>query len=203
MRVCVTAMSAGLNAQVDPRFGRAAYFVFVDTDSMDSESVPNPSVGAVGGAGIQSAQLVAGRGARVVITGQMGPNAASALSSAGIEVVLGVQGMTVREAVEAFKAGRLQASAAQATGPTHMGVGPGGGMGIGRGMGLGAGLGVGRGMGRGIGRVGGFGTMPSSPGFASKEDEVTALREEMEFIKGRLEYITRRLQELEKGEKKS
>ena len=42
MRVCVTAMSAGLNAQVDPRFGRAAYFVFVDTDSMDSESVSNP-----------------------------------------------------------------------------------------------------------------------------------------------------------------
>jgi len=190
-------MSAGLNAQVDPRFGRAAYFVFVDTDSMDSESVSNPNVGAVGGAGIQSAQLVAERGARVVITGHLGPNAASALSAAGIEVVLGVQGMTVREAVEAFKAGRLQASAAQATGPAHMGVGPGGGMGMGRGMGPGAGPG----MGRGMGRVGGFGTMPSSPGFPSKEDEVAALRGEMEFIKGRLEYITRRLQELEKGDK--
>jgi len=186
MKACVTATNAGLNAQVDPRFGRAAYFVFVDTDSMESESVANPNVGAVGGAGIQSAQLVAERGAQVVITGHLGPNAASALAAAGIQVVLGVQGMTVKEAVEAFKTGKLQAAPAQATGPAHMGAGPGGGMGMGRGMG------------RGMGSMGGFGTMPSSPGFSSKEEEIAALREEMEFIKGRLEYITKRIQELEK-----
>ena len=191
MKVCVTAMSAGLNAQVDPRFGRAAYFVFVDTDTMEGESVANPNVSAVGGAGIQSAQLVAERGAQVVITGHLGPNAASALAAAGVDVILGVQGMTVKEAVEAFKEGKLQAAPAQATGPAHMGMGPGSGMG--------RGMGGGGGMGRGMGRMGGFGTMPSSPGFGSREEEIAALREEMEFIKGRLEYITRRLQELEKG----
>ena len=181
MKVCVTALGPGLNAQVDPRFGRAAYFVFVDTETMKGDSMANPNVTAMGGAGIQSAQMVAERGAQVVITGHLGPNAASALAAAGIQVILGVQGMTVREAVEAFKAGRLQPSAPQATAPAHMG-----------------GMGGGMGMGRGMGRMGGFGTMPSSPGFDKREDEVSALREEMEFIKGRLEYINRRLQELEK-----
>jgi len=164
---------------MDPRFGRAAHFVFVDTGTMQMESMANPNVTAMGGAGIQSAQMVAEQGVQVVITGHLGPNAASALAAAGIQVVLGVQGMTVREAVEALKAGKIQASPAQATGPAHMG-------------------GAGGGMGRGMGRMGGFGTMPSSPGFSSEEDEVAALREEMEFIKGRLEYINRRLQELEK-----
>ncbi len=185
MKVCVTAVGSGLDAQVDPRFGRAAYFVFVDTETMKGDSMANPNVAAMGGAGIQSAQVVAER-AQVIITGYLGPNAASALAAAGVQVILGVQGMTVSEAVEAFKAGSLQPSAPQATGPTHMGVmgGPGMGRGMGRGMGM--------------GRMGGFGAMPSSPGFESREGEVAALREEMEFIKGRLEYINRRLQELEK-----
>ncbi len=182
MKVCVTAVASGLDAQVDPRFGRAAYFVFVDTDTMRADSVANPNVAALGGAGIQSAQMVANEGVQAVITGQLGPNAASALAAAGIQVILGIQGMTVREAVEAFKEGRIKPSPAQATAPPHMGMG----------------VGMGRGIGRGMGRMGGFGAMPSSPGFASREDEVAALREEMEFIKGRLEYITKRLKELEK-----
>ncbi len=177
MKICVTAVGPGIDAQVDPRFGRAAYFAFVDTETMKEDSMANPNVAAVGGAGIQSAQMVAERGAQVVITGYLGPNAASALAAAGVQVVLGVQNMTVGEAVEAFKAGRFQSTLPQATGPAHMG---------------------GMGMGRGMGRMGGFGTMPSSPGFERREDEVSALREEMEFIKGRLEYINRRLQELEK-----
>jgi len=46
--------------------------------------------------------------------------------------------------------------------------------------------------------MGGFGTMPSSPGFSSKDEEIAALREEMEFIKGRVDYINRRLKDLEK-----
>ncbi len=108
MRVCVTATAAGLDAQVDPRFGRAQYFVFVDTDTMDCESVPNPNVNAYGGAGIQSAQLVVDRGAEVVITGHVGPNASKALEEAKVKVLTGFQGMTVREAVERFKGGGVE-----------------------------------------------------------------------------------------------
>ena len=109
MKVCVTALNPGMDAQVDPRFGRAQYFVFVDTDTMECESVPNPNVGAYGGAGVQSAQLVAERRAKVVITGHVGPNASQALAAAGIKVITGMSGLTVREAVERFKKGEVSA----------------------------------------------------------------------------------------------
>lgn len=75
MKVCVTATAPGLDAYVDPRFGRCQCFTIVDLDTMEFESVENPNITALGGAGIQSAQLVANRGAGVVLTGNVGPNA--------------------------------------------------------------------------------------------------------------------------------
>ncbi len=107
MKVCVTALNPGIDAQVDPRFGRAKYFVFVDTDTMECESVANPNVNAYGGASIQSAQLVAEKGAKVVITGRIGPNAFKALAAAGIKVITGMEGLTVKEAIERFKKGEI------------------------------------------------------------------------------------------------
>jgi predicted Fe-Mo cluster-binding NifX family protein len=81
----------------------------------------------MGGAGVQAAQLVAHKGANTLITGNLGPNAASALSASGIKVYL-VPGGMVKEVTEAFKAGKLQ----EVSGPT---VSPHFGMGGGRGMG--------------------------------------------------------------------
>ncbi len=107
MKVCVTAVSQGLDAEIDPRFGRAQFFVFVETETMDVESVKNPNVDATGGAGIRSAQLVADKGAKVVITGHVGPNAMQALEAAGIRIVTGVGGITVKEAVQRFLDGVL------------------------------------------------------------------------------------------------
>jgi predicted Fe-Mo cluster-binding NifX family protein len=104
MKVMVTATSGGLDAEVDPRFGRCAHFVFVDTETMDTEAVQNENTTAGGGAGVQSAQLVSDKGAEVVLTGNCGPNAYRTLQAAGIDVIVGVSG-TVREAVDKFKAG--------------------------------------------------------------------------------------------------
>ncbi len=123
MKVCVTAVSDSLDAQVDPRFGRCPYFVIVDTETMGFEAIPNPSQGAPHGAGIQAAQAVANRGVQVILTGNIGPNAFQALSAAGIRVLTGVFG-TVREAVERFKRGELK----EASAPTvrgHFGMGRG------------------------------------------------------------------------------
>ena len=104
MKIAVTASGAGLDAEVDPRFGRCANFVLVDPETMAFEEVENTNVSMGGGAGIQSAQLVADKGAKVVLTGNCGPNAYRALQAAGVEVIVGVSG-TVREAVENYKAG--------------------------------------------------------------------------------------------------
>jgi predicted Fe-Mo cluster-binding NifX family protein len=143
---------------------------------MKFEAVDNASQELGQGAGIQSARLMADKGVRHVLTGNCGPNAHQALSTAGIGVIVGCTG-TVREVIEQFKAGQLT-PADQPNVPGHAGMGnrsgptpdsavappapvrPGGGTGMGagrgmgRGMGRGRGQGGGRGMGRGRGRGG-------------------------------------------------
>jgi predicted Fe-Mo cluster-binding NifX family protein len=107
MKICVSAFSGSLDAEVDSRFGRCASFVIVDSETMEFNAVSNESSSAAHGAGIQAAQTVANMGVEVVLTGNVGPNAFSVLSAAGIKIVTGVSG-SVREAVEKYKKGQLK-----------------------------------------------------------------------------------------------
>jgi len=107
MKLAVSASGSNLSSQMDPRFGRCPYFVVVDTETMAFEAIPNTAVGSAHGAGIQAAQLVASMGVSVVLTGNVGPNAYSALSASSVQVVTGCAG-TVGDAVERFKRGGLQ-----------------------------------------------------------------------------------------------
>ena len=127
MKICVTAVSGSLEARGDPRFGRCSYFVIVDYETMKFEAVQNIASGSMSGAGIQAAQTVASKGVKVLITGNVGPNAFQALSAAGIKVVTGTFG-TVREVVEKYKRGELK----ETSSPTvrgHFGMGRGRGRG--------------------------------------------------------------------------
>jgi len=137
MKIGVSSTGRDLDSAIDPRFGRCAHFLTVETDSMGFESFENQSAALGGGAGIQSAQFIASKGVSAVITGNCGPNAMRTLSAAGINVILGQTG-TVREAVEKFKRGDLSA-ASEANVASHYGTGMGGGpgRGMGRGMGMG------------------------------------------------------------------
>ena len=156
MKVSVTAGASGLDAPMDPRFGRCPFFVIVDTDSMSEISIANSNVNATSGAGIQAAQEIARQGAAALITGNVGPNAMQTLSAANIDVYQYQGAGSVRDVVEKFKRGELQ-KIAGASVPAHAGMGPGGqGMGRGGGAGRGGGQGMGRGGGRGAGRGGQF-----------------------------------------------
>jgi predicted Fe-Mo cluster-binding NifX family protein len=130
VKMCVTAAGSTLDAAVDPRVGRAAYFVIVDSETMAFEAVPNTAAGAMSGAGIQAAQEIARKGVSVLITGNVGPNAFQALASAGIKIVVGASG-TVREVIEKYKRGELRETSASTVGG-HFGRGRGMGMGCGR-----------------------------------------------------------------------
>jgi len=134
MKVCISAVSDNLDAQLDPRFGRCQYLVIVDTETMEFEAIPNTSASAPGGAGVQTAQTVANKGVKAVITGNVGPNAYRVLSSAGIEIIPGASG-TVREVIEKFKRGQLRKTTTDPTTPTGFGTHLGVGGGMGRGMG--------------------------------------------------------------------
>ena len=106
MKIAITSVGTEMDSQVDPRFGRAAYFAIVDTETMAFEAVENANVAAAGGAGISSAKVVIDAGAEAVLTGNCGPKAFRVLAEAGIKVYVGITG-TAREAVEAFIKGEL------------------------------------------------------------------------------------------------
>jgi predicted Fe-Mo cluster-binding NifX family protein len=121
MKLCVTAVSDNLDAQVDQRFGRCHYFLIVDSETLNLEAIPNESSYAAHGAGIQAAQTVVNSGVDVIITGNVGPNAFRVLSATGIKVVTGASGR-VRDAVDEYKKGKLQ----EISNPTvggHFGMG--------------------------------------------------------------------------------
>jgi predicted Fe-Mo cluster-binding NifX family protein len=120
MKIAITATDPELDAPVDPRFGRCAYFVLVETTDMSFDAISNDSNAQGGGAGIQSAQSLAHQGIGAVLTGNCGPNAHQTLTAAGIDVVVGCGG-TVREAVEEFKAGQLHRAASPNV-PNHSGT---------------------------------------------------------------------------------
>ena len=117
MTICITARGEGLNSEVDPTFGRAAYFLFIDPETLITETVKN--VPGAHGAGVQAAQTVAAKKASAVITGSVGPNAYQGLSAAGIKIYTGAKG-TIKEALEDYRAGRLT-DATGATGARHGG----------------------------------------------------------------------------------
>ena len=198
MKVAITASGSDLQAQIDPRFGRAQYFIFIDPDTMDFEAIENTSIAAAHGAGIQSGQLMSSKGVTAIITGSVGPNAYQTLSAAGIQIFQ-TSGGTVAQVIDAYKNGQLQPLAQ--VGPAHAGTGGmSAGMGMGRGMGRGMGMGRGIGMGMGRGMAGGAGVAPqASPDAAlTKEQEVQKLKSDAEMLAQQLQAIQKRIDELEK-----
>ncbi len=178
MRIAISATGPSLDADVDPRFGRCQYFIIVDPETMQYESMENPSVMAGGGAGISTAQMVVNKEVQAVITGNCGPNAYQVLSAAGIQITTGVSGK-IKDAIQAYKSGQLQV-ASQPTVDTHFGMGATPGMGHGRGMGA--------------------GMMPPAPAPqpSSPEQELEALKAQSQILAQQLSEMQRRIEELEK-----
>jgi len=228
MKIAVTSTGSDLDSQVEPRFGRCSYFLVIDMETLEFEAVANPNVALGGGAGIQSAQLLANSGVQTVLTGNCGPNAFATLGAAEIQVIVGVGGV-VRQAVEQFKQGAFSG----ASGPnvaSHFGMTPsdqsgtspaptmpmGGGAGGRRGMGMGGGRGMGRGMGMGSGRGMGMGggamavppaevsaptgPMPQQTGSQfNREQELQALKSQAQQLESQLQSINAQINKIDHG----
>jgi predicted Fe-Mo cluster-binding NifX family protein len=112
-KIAVSCEEPSLNSMVDPRFGRAAGFLVVDADTMDFEYFDNGASQTMAqGAGIQAAEIVARSGASVVLTGFVGPKAFQALSAAGLRIGQNLEGLTVRQAIDKYKAGSVDVAVA-------------------------------------------------------------------------------------------
>jgi len=212
MRIAASAAGPSIEDLLDPRFGRCAFFLIVDTDTLDFEVLENSSKNLGGGAGIEAAQRVADRGVTHVLTGRCGPNAEKVLSAAGIHIVDGCAG-TVRETVERFRSGPVSSAqhppvigtpAPQIPSPASsrqvIADRPGrpAGRGSGRGMGGGGGRGMGGGGGRGAGRRCGMSDPSGSvPNAAGLEDDAARLKQEAEQLRQQLREKEERIRHLE------
>jgi predicted Fe-Mo cluster-binding NifX family protein len=154
----------GLDDMTSPVFGRCPAFTIVEADGKEIKSsytVNNSFSGAMGGAGIQSAQILINEGIKVIIAGNYGPNASTVFGQAGVEMVSLQGGIPVKDAVMKYLGEEIKGGIAQPTGQPIYGRGTGMGRGMGTGMGRGMGTGMGRGMGTGMGQgMGRTGTMP-------------------------------------------
>ena len=101
MKIAASAKGSTPDSEVDPRFGRAPWFVVLDTETGEYTSIDNSeSVEAASGAGVQAVSRVTRAGVTRLVTGQCGPKSAKGLEAAGVEVVTGASG-SVRAALEA------------------------------------------------------------------------------------------------------
>lgn len=121
MKIAISASGNTKESPFNPRFGRCDYFAFYDTDAEAWESFSNPAAGGRGGAGPQAAQFIVNQGVEVVISGRYGPNAFTALDTAGVTAYI-TTAETVVEAQEQFMAGNLELIRAP-TGPELHGRG--------------------------------------------------------------------------------
>lgn len=108
MKIILTTTAPDISSEIDPRFGRAACFLLVDSDTLEWQAHPNPAQAAAGGAGIQAAQFATSHQAQAAISGDFGPNAFDALKAAGVAMYLYGDVRTASEAIQRFKAGQLQ-----------------------------------------------------------------------------------------------
>ncbi|MCP4566876.1 MAG: dinitrogenase iron-molybdenum cofactor biosynthesis protein [FCB group bacterium] len=107
MRIAVSSQGTEATSKVDPRFGRASYFLVYDTDADNFEVVANnQNVNTAQGAGIQAAENVAAKNVDIVVAGNFGPKAFRALEAADIRVAMFAEG-TVAEAVELARKNQL------------------------------------------------------------------------------------------------
>ncbi len=124
MKIAVSTMGNTLESMMDQRFGRAAFFIIVDSETMEFEAINNEAAASAGGAGITSAQSVVDKGVEAIITGNVGPNAMNVLNAAEIDIYRGASA-SVGENIAEFKKGALEKIANSV--PSHFGMGLAGG----------------------------------------------------------------------------
>ncbi len=198
LKIAITATGPTLDDHVETRFGRGAYFLVVDPDTLDFEAIKNPNITAGGGAGIQSAQLMADKNVEVILTGNCGPNAFQVFGASGINVIVGVSG-PIRDAITNYKQGAFSSTTAPNV-VSHFGMGAAseiqgvntmsGGRGMGGGGGMGGGRGGGMGGGRGMQSGGGIGA-GAAP--VAAPGELESLKAQAQAIETQLGTVTSRI----------
>ncbi len=109
MRLAITVKEDSWDSKVDPRFGRTEHFLIYDEENDNTDFIDNSDItGEAHGVGPLAAQKMFEVKPDAIITGNgPGNKAAAVLSRSNIEIYVGADGMTAKEAYRAFKDGKL------------------------------------------------------------------------------------------------
>jgi predicted Fe-Mo cluster-binding NifX family protein len=108
MNIACTASGDTLDSGFDNRFGRAEKFIIYDTECDTYRVLDNAqNMQSAQGAGVQAAQHVVNSGAKVLITGPLGPKAARVIFAAGLEAYH-ADVETVAQAIAMYKSKALK-----------------------------------------------------------------------------------------------
>ncbi|MGO0122446.1 NifB/NifX family molybdenum-iron cluster-binding protein [Desulfothermobacter acidiphilus] len=105
IKIAVSAKGNRPDSLVEPNFGEAEYYLIFDAETKGYQAFPHPAKGEPE-AGIKAVELLKEQGAKVIVTGNLGPNAFQAIAAAGMECRIGAGG-TVQEAIDAYFQGKL------------------------------------------------------------------------------------------------
>jgi predicted Fe-Mo cluster-binding NifX family protein len=86
MKIAVSVTAPQSGAAFDTRFGRAAAFVIIDTNTGEQQAIVNPASQLGSGAGIRAAEYLVRQNVDAVISGAFGPKAYDVLHIAGLRL---------------------------------------------------------------------------------------------------------------------
>jgi len=109
MKIAVSSTDKNIEGNVSDVFGRCSYFIITEINNkkiVKTETIENKNTDQMTGAGISTAQLMAEKNVKAVITGNIGPRALDVLKQFGIKVYY--EDGIIKEVIEKFINGQLK-----------------------------------------------------------------------------------------------
>ncbi|OIO15243.1 hypothetical protein COV53_03710 [Candidatus Gottesmanbacteria bacterium CG11_big_fil_rev_8_21_14_0_20_37_11] len=103
MKIALSSSGKDTESNISEVFGRCANFLIMEIEDKKVngiEAIENTSINQLGGAGISAAQMVAEKGIKAVITGNIGPRALDVFRQFNIQVYKGTG--LVKEVIQDF-----------------------------------------------------------------------------------------------------
>ncbi len=108
MKVAIASKGKGLNSEIDDRFGRAEYFVIIDLDTLEEETIENISKNESSGAGGNTVRALFNKKVDAIISPELGPKAVTAVQAFEIKVYKKGDFKIVKDVLKAFQNNELE-----------------------------------------------------------------------------------------------
>ncbi len=111
MKIAVSTKGKDKEAKLEPRFGRANFFLVFDTETEEYSCIDNQDIQeAAHGAGPQTSQKIYDAGVNIVLTGNgPGKNAFQVLEAANIEMYICKEDISGEEVIKKYLNNELEA----------------------------------------------------------------------------------------------